>query len=141
MNDLGADDLLRMLARRSLVQVDPRSDTVTVHDLLFGYARTSLPAGRLEELHWLLAHNFVDRWGGLDEGLPRLRDPDKLDAADRYGVATLIVHLLAASRPDVTNTVLAMEWPTTRGRADNTWHTVHEDLGQTSTYLAAVRAA
>jgi transcriptional regulator with XRE-family HTH domain len=140
MDALDADDLLRMFARRSLVQVDPQTDTVTVHDLLFDYARSSLVHGRLPALHRLLAEDFLHRWGGLDRRLPGLRGVVECGDADRYGVGALVWHLLGAGRWDLVDAVLALEWPTGTGRTENAWYTVHENLGLTRDYLAGIRA-
>jgi hypothetical protein len=140
LDELDADDLLRMFARRSLVQVDPRADTVTVHDLLSGYARSSLGDGRLRELHGLLAEDFIGRWGGLDRHLPGLQDVAKFGDADRYGVRNLVGHLLAARRRDLVDALLAVEWPNGTGRADNAWYTVHDEIGMTSDYLTGIRS-
>jgi hypothetical protein len=140
MDALEADDLLRMFARRSLVQVDPAADAVTVHDLLFDCTRSGLGAATLAALHGVLAADFLGRWGGLAGGLPALRDVAGFDAADGYGVGALVGHLLAAGRRDLVDELLAVEWPTGAGRADNAWYTVHENLGRTGDYLAGVRA-
>lgn len=86
---LDAEDLVGLLAQRSLIQHDAAADTVTLHDLLFDYTHATL-ARPLGELHSVLAGAFVTRWGGLPD-LPNLREP--YDGADQYGVATLVTHL------------------------------------------------
>ncbi|MBL7501951.1 NB-ARC domain-containing protein [Frankia nepalensis] len=141
LDDLDADELLRMLARRSLVQLDPHSDTFTIHDLLLDHARSGLPSGQLAQLHLTLCQAFLERWGRLDRALPALRAVDGLAVADRYGAAHLVAHLLDADRADVLDAVLCAEWPAAPGRADNAWFTVHENLGTTAVCLANFRAA
>jgi len=141
MTDLDAHDQMRVLAQRSLVQVDQAAETFTVHDLLATYARRSLPAGRLEALHELLARSFLDRWGGLTEELPGLRAAGDLDTADLYGLARLISHIVAARQSVLLDEVLAAQWPGDSGSIENIWHAVHESLGLTADYLADLRAA
>jgi hypothetical protein len=139
LDDLDADDLLRMLARRSLVHVDAATDTVTLHDLLFDYARSALPDGQLTVLHRRLAESFLDGWGGLSAGLPGLRDRLEFAEPDRHRIGMLITHLLASGAHDVVDAVLAAEWPRA-GSVDNAWHLVRERLGETGEYLADLRA-
>ncbi|MCM3920846.1 TIR domain-containing protein, partial [Frankia sp. AiPs1] len=141
LDDLDADDLLRLLGRRSLVQIDPRTDQVTVHDLLLDYARAAMPTSNLGRIHLLLAADLLTRWGGLGKGLPRLRDQARLDDIDQYGTDALVNHLLSADRADLVDELLTVEWDAEPGRAHNAWYTVHENLGQTDTYLSDVRAA
>jgi len=141
LDDLAADEVLRMLGRRSLVQLDPDDDTFMVHDLLLDYARSGLTDGRLAKIHMMLCHAFLDRWGGLDEALPVLRTVAGLTSTDFYGVRRLVAHLIDADRADVLDTLLRMEWPTGSEKADNVWFTVHENLGTTAACLADLRAA
>ncbi|MBL7498990.1 hypothetical protein I6A84_22110 [Frankia sp. CNm7] len=137
LDPLDAEDLLNLLARRSLVRAQPATATVTLHDLLFDYIRATLDRP-VAGLHRLLASALVERWGGLPD-LPGLRDP--YDDADRYGLAALVAHLLAAGDPDTIDAVLAAERRGPAGRAESTWYGAHEDLGRTGDYLVAVRAA
>ncbi len=133
--------LLRRLSNLSLVQIGwEKSRTVSTHDLLFDYARVTLPEGRFGELHALLASDFLDRWGGISNRLPTLRNIDSLGEADRYGISAVVDHLLAAGRYDVLDNLLEVDWSTGPGRTDNVWYTVHEDLGWTTDYLAEIRA-
>jgi hypothetical protein len=133
-------DLLRRFSGLSLVRLEGERRTVSTHDLLFDYARVTLPEGRVAELHAVLVADLLGRWGGLSERLPRLRDVEVFDDVDRYGSSALVAHLLAAGRRDTLDELLAVEWPAGPGRADNVWYTVHENLGRTGDYLTAIRA-
>ena len=141
VDPLDADDLMVKLGRRSIVQLAPGGETFTLHDLMFDYARHTLPTDAPASLHGQLAHAFLDRWGGLAAALPALRDHGSLDSTDRHGVDHLIDHLLAADESDIVDGVITAEWPTGPDRADNAWYTVHESLGRTDGYLADIRAA
>ncbi|WP_083749228.1 NB-ARC domain-containing protein [Frankia sp. CcI49] len=141
MDDLDADDLLRMFARRCLVQIDPRADTVGVHDLLFDYARSGLSGSRLAELHGVMADILVNRWGGLAQALPGLRDFARLDLVDQYGVGALVIHLLGTGRRDLVEQLLTIQWDTGTGGVENAWYATHESLGRTGDYLGDIRAA
>lgn len=134
-------ELLRRFSSRFLVRRNRENRTVIVHDLLFDYARATLPPGKLVELHGTLASAMLDRWGGLADRLPGLRDSTKFDDVDHYGLAALVTHLLAAGRRDTLDELLALDWPAGSERADNAWYTAHENVGRTGDYLTAVRAA
>jgi len=141
MDDLDADDLIRLFIRRSLVQIDLITDQVTVHDLLLDYAWSVLPATSRTNIHLLFTDDLLSEWGGLGAGLPRLRDMAQLNEADRYGITQFVAHLLAADRSEVVDELLTSEWVAATGRAHSMWYTVHENLDQTSAYLADVRIA
>ncbi|WP_235497860.1 toll/interleukin-1 receptor domain-containing protein [Frankia sp. R43] len=141
LDALDAEDLLSMLGRRSLVQIDPVSDTFMLHDLLIDYARETLPPGRHEQLHGLLAHCLLSRWGGLDAALPGLQGHATRDAVDRYGLSELVSHLLAARMPVTVDEVLTAERVTPGADAESVWYVAHENQGTTGAYLADVRAA
>ncbi|MBL7487973.1 hypothetical protein I6A60_21440 [Frankia sp. AgB1.9] len=140
IDDLDADDLLDLLVQRSLVQRDPISRTVTLHDLLFDYARGRLGARALAERHEILADQLLAHWGGLSAGLPLLPRTTEIDDVALYGISELVGHLLDAGRPDLVDELLELELSTVHG-PQNLWYAVHEKLGRTSDYLAAVRAA
>ncbi|WP_322755421.1 NB-ARC domain-containing protein, partial [Frankia sp. Cas3] len=137
--DAGA--LLRQLGGASLVQVDGQADTVTAHDLLFDFARAELGADGFTAAHGRVAGWLLDRWGGLADGLPGLRDAAEFDDVDRYGLTWLVAHLLDADDPDRVDLLLAAERPAPGGRAESIWYTAHEDQGSTANYLATIRAA
>ncbi|MBL7488355.1 hypothetical protein I6A60_07390, partial [Frankia sp. AgB1.9] len=136
-----ARGLLRQLAGASLIRLNPDTRTIGAHDLVFDYTRGSLPPGRYEILHRLVAHRFLDRWGGLDKGLPLLNPVDRRDASDRYGLAQLVSHLFAADDPDTVDAIFTAERHTPDGRTESVWYTAHEDQGTTTEYLTAIHAA
>ncbi|WP_157910431.1 NB-ARC domain-containing protein [Pseudofrankia sp. BMG5.36] len=136
-----ARQTLRELANVSFIQINPRSRAVSVHDLVYDYARSSLTHQALADLHAVVGHVFLDRWGGLDHSLPHLRDTTAFTDLDYYGIAELVSHLLAADRPDLVDDLLATEWLNLAGTVHNTWCTTHEDLDRVSDYLATLRAA
>jgi hypothetical protein len=109
--DVDSDDLLRLLSRRSLIQYDLGTRTLTLHDLQLDYLRRELGDDRVRALHARLADIYLTTWGGLDERLPVLRTSRPLDAADRYGLLQLISHLAAASREPDIHRLLSLEWP------------------------------
>ena len=141
LDELDADDVLSMLGRRSLVQIDPANDSFTLHDLLFDYTRATLPPGRHEQLHGVLAQCLVSRWGGLEDALPALLTRTGFDAVDRYGLSALVAHLLAADEPDTVDAVLAAERAMADRRPESTWYLAHENQASPGEYLADVRAA
>ena len=146
MDELDAEDLFARLVRCSLVQHDPASDTFTLHDLLFDYAAGELGPDRVRDLHAQMATAFLDRWGGLEERLPKLRAIRFWDAVDRYGLGRCVQHLVAGDHVDTVHHLLAADWPTTPAlagapRADNAWYLAHEHAGQPAAYLDDIRHA
>jgi len=137
LDALDAEELVGRLVQRSLVQHDRVAGTYTLHDLLFDYTRATLTRP-LAELHRLVADALVRRWGGLP-ALPLLTGP--YDETDRYGLAALVIHLLAAGDPASVDAVLAAERTGTTGRPVSVWWAAHEDLRRLGDYVAAVRAA
>ena len=140
IDDLDAEDLLDLLVQRSLVQRDPIGRTVTLHDLLFDYARGRLGVHELAERHGIFAEQLLAHWGGLSAGLPLLRESPLVDDVDLYGISALVGHLLDAGRPDLLDDLLEIEQSTTCG-PQNLWYAVHEKLGRPSGFLATIRAA
>ncbi|WP_198543272.1 NB-ARC domain-containing protein, partial [Pseudofrankia sp. BMG5.36] len=136
-----ARSVLRQLDGASLVRLHSDSRTVTAHDLVFDYARGSLPPGRFAELHGLIAHRFLDRWGSLNKALPLLAAAGRRDAADRYGLAWLVPHLLAADDADTVDAILAAERRTRGGQTESVWYAAHEGQGTTADYVTAIQAA
>jgi hypothetical protein len=139
----GTQKLLTKLAHRSLVELDPGTRQVTLHDLMLDYVRAALRAvGRdTAEPHRRLAEKFLARWGGLDAGLPGLWDLAGLDELDRYGVRALIGHLLDGGAPDLAHEVLTAEAPIEARQAEGIWPHTHDGLGRPDGYVADVRAA
>jgi hypothetical protein len=147
LDDLDSEDLLLLLVRRSLVQQDTTTGTVTLHDLQFDYVRRELGDNRVRAMHAYLADTCLSRWGGLDQRLPGLQADQVLDdKVDRYGLLRLVAHMAAASRADTIDQLLALDRPIQPGatepaRADNLWYAVHDEAGETSAYLSDVRLA
>jgi hypothetical protein len=146
MDELDAEDLFARLVRCSLVQHDPASDTFTLHDLLFDYASGELGPDRVRDLHTQMATVFLDRWGGLEERLPKLRAIRSWGAVDRYGLGRCVQHLVAGDHAGTVHHLLAADWPTTPAlagapRADNAWYLAHEHAGQPAAYLDDIRHA
>jgi hypothetical protein len=130
-------DLLGLLTLRALVRHDRATDTYTLHDLLFDYTRATAVRPQAE-LHRLLADGLLDRWGGLP-AVPALTAP--YDDVDRYGLAALVPHLLAAGDRESVGAVLFAERVTAGGRPTNAWWAAHEDVGRPDGYVASVRKA
>ncbi|MBL7517376.1 hypothetical protein I6A84_04365 [Frankia sp. CNm7] len=141
MSPAAARALLRQLDGVSLIQVDRQTRTVTAHDLLFDFARAELGVEAFTAAHGRVAGWLLDRWGGLTHGLPGLHGAAGFDEVDRYSLAWLVAHLLAADEPDRVDLLLATERLTAGGRVESVWCTAHEDQGGTASYLAQVRAA
>lgn len=116
--------------------------------------------------HSCLVYRYLVSWGGLEDGLPGLRDPARRDLDERYGLRHLAAHLDAAGRIGELHHLLRTEWvrfedvpyrrqgwrnwldkllakqPTQqRVCYQNIWYTVREAVGQTDGYLADVRRA
>ncbi|EFC82585.1 NB-ARC domain protein [Parafrankia sp. EUN1f] len=141
LDGLDAADLCVTLAQRSLIQSDPSTATIQVHDLLFVYARHELGARRLCELHHRLAQSFLAGWGGLSEGLPKLAGSPTLDAENAYGLAHVCHHLLRADDPEGLHRLLSSERPGVGADSANLWYHVHERLDVSAWYLADLRLA
>jgi hypothetical protein len=140
LDDLDAEDVLDQLARHSLVRIHPVTRTVSLHNLLFDYVRGELTV-QVGELHGELAAWLLDRWDGLPTSLRRLPPASTRDDVDRYALAEIVTHLLAADDPDTVDLLLAAERTTPAGRDESIWYTAHEDQGTTATYIATVRTA
>ncbi|ADP83334.1 NB-ARC domain-containing protein [Pseudofrankia inefficax] len=141
LDGLDAEDLLDLFSRRSLLRLDRATSTVTLHDLLFDFARGALTRDQLAGLHGRLAAWLLDRWGGLADDLPRLRDGGARDDLDRYGLTSLVEHLLAADSLVIVDRLLSLGGEGPDGRAVNIWHAAHENQGTANVYLASIRAA
>jgi hypothetical protein len=146
LDDLDAEDLLARLVRRSLVQHDPDSNSLSFHDLQFDYTRRELGPDRVRELHVQMATAFLDRWGGLKERLSKLQALRLPDVVDQHGLGRCVEHLVAGDQADTVHRLLAVEWPTTPSpgrheQADNAWYLAHERADQPAAYLRDIRLA
>ncbi|MBL7489668.1 hypothetical protein I6A60_23110 [Frankia sp. AgB1.9] len=143
LGELAAADLISQLEQRSLVQIDPESGAVRVHDLLVEYTRGSLTKEQVRTLHGQLATWLLNRWGGLEAAppLPRLPEVPARDGVDRYGLTNLVTHLIAADDPAAVDQLLAAERTTPDGRPESVWYATHENQDTTATYLTDLDAA
>jgi hypothetical protein len=140
MNDLDSEDLVIELGRLSLAEVDPASQTVILHDLLFDYVRTSLGADRVRHLRQTFAESYLKHWGGLDGKLCNLRLADDSDTAQTYGLTHLVSHLATSGEDGLVHSLLSLEWELS-GTVGNAWFTIHERRGDTAAFLADIRLA
>jgi len=96
--------------------------------------------------HGGIAARYLDAWGGLDAGLPGLRDPVVAALDDRYGLRHLTTHLATAGDSRL-HRLLAAEWsdevvtPGVRQRSRNAWHAAAESSGDSARYLDDVARA
>lgn len=143
LDRMEVEKLLVLLSQRNLVESDPAAGTVTLHPLLFDYTRLASKASgkAAESLHRLLAEQLLNRWGGLAHGLPRLRDLAAFRELDRYGMASLVAHLLAGNCPDLVDELLTAEHASVSRGVEGVWFSAHDDLGRPGDYLADLRAA
>lgn len=91
LGDVDTATTVELLARRCLLTFRAETETFVLHDLLQDYTRDRV-RGRRPALHERLATAFLDRWGGLDAGLPGLVAVAGLDRRDRYGVTHVAGH-------------------------------------------------
>lgn len=139
VNELDSEDLVLLFSRRGLIRYEPEEDTVTVHDLLLDYMRTAIAPDRVSHLHRCLARLFLDGWGTLDAGLPRLPVEGSLNPAELYKMTYVFDHLARGGEVALIHRILALETPGDLQR--NLCHTAYERCGEISTYLRAVRMA
>jgi hypothetical protein len=86
--------------------------------------------------HRRIAAALLRRWGGLEAGLPALRD---LEAPD-YGTCYLVSHLLQGGQYDEVARLLRLEWDW-NGRPVHAWYTVHERIGTPQDFLRDLQRA
>jgi hypothetical protein len=146
LEELDGEDLIALLARRSLLQLDEASGTLTLHDLQFDYIRQELDPDAVRVLHARMATGYLAGWGGLDQRLPDLRAMHLFEPAERHGLLHLATHLISAGQDEAVHQLLAADWPTDpafagRGRAENAWYLAHERAGETAAYLRDVSLA
>src|SRR5215211_4342295 len=143
---LESEYLVLRLARRSLLQHDRRSNTLTLHDLQFDYARHQMGIQRMQALHARLATAFLATWGGLKQGLTTLWESPLADTAERYGVLNLVSHMRSANQENDIHRLLTLSSPagTIPDRptlAENLWYAMHDRIGETAPYLGDVDVA
>jgi len=140
------EELLALLARRSLLRLDPTQGTFNLHDLQFGYARWALGGDGLAAAHRGLAHAVLDAWGGAGLQLPATASRSfGSDPADQYAVEHLAAHLVAAGEAELLHRLLAMDGSvfTSAGikASGNLWFTVHDRLTDMDSYQRDVAGA
>jgi hypothetical protein len=143
--NLDMEYLIVKLARRSLLQYDKAARTFTLHDLQFDYARHLL-AESLPAVHGRLASAILNKWGGLEMGLPGLRRSSPKTAIEHYGILHMIAHLKGAGRADDIHRLLAVGGPgaTTedyRNPTENTWYAAHDNIGEAAAFSEDVGIA
>jgi hypothetical protein len=86
-----------------------------------------------------LARLFLDSWGGVGPGLPRMSAQGSLDPTELYKMTYVFDHLARGGEIALIHRILALEIPGNRRR--NLCYTAYEHCGQVSAYLRAVRLA
>ena len=139
VNELDSEDLVLLFSRRGLIRYEPEGNSVTVHDLLLDYMRTTIEPDLVNQLHRRFAHLFLDSWGRVDSGLPLMPVEGSLDPAELYKMMYVFDHLARGGEVALIHRILALEIPGERPR--NLCYTAYEHCGQVSAYLRAVRLA
>jgi hypothetical protein len=139
VNERDSEDLVLLFSRRGLIRYEPEGNTVTVHDLLLDYMRTTIETDLVSQLHRRLAHLFLDSWGGIESGLSRMPAEGSLDPTELYKMTYVFDHLARGGEVALIHRILALETPGNRRR--NLCYTSYEHCGQFSAYLRAVRLA
>jgi hypothetical protein len=146
LNDLDTKELIRRLARRSLLQYDKATGTLTLHDLQFDYARHKLGDQRLQAHHARLAAIILNGWGGIDRDLLGLSDSSLQNPVDHYGILHLTAHLRKANQHGDIHRLLALNTATTAvpsrpTKIENAWYLVHDRIGEIAAYAGDVGLA
>lgn len=85
--------------------------------------------------HRRIAERYLSAWGGLDAGLPALReDGTAMDGG--YGMRQLVSHLVRAGDDDVLHRLLALEW-----EKRNVWYEPHRRAHAFAAYAVDVERA
>ena len=92
------------------------------------------------DAHARIADHFLDAWGGVNDGLPALRDPRWAGMHGGYGVRHVAAHLYAIERYDDLRALLLAEWPSSP-RPLNAWYEAHAQAGDHNRYLVDVGRA
>jgi len=88
----------------------------------------------LQAAHRRIAYHYLSEWGGLEQGLPGLRQRETRRTDEGYGLRHLGTHLLAGGETETLRRLLKLEH---EGR--NLWFTVQEEEGQAAVFLEDVR--
>ncbi len=102
---------------------------------------------RLAQAHMQMHRSIADRyllaWGGLDVGLPELRDGDGASLDGGYGLRQLVSHLIGAGAGEVLTRLLTLEWQRSAPITStmNTWYEVHRRLRAFGAYARDIDRA
>jgi hypothetical protein len=88
----------------------------------------------LPAAHRRIVHHYLNKWGGLEQGLPGLRQRKTRRTDEGYSLRHLGAHLLAGRETETLRRLLTLEH---EGR--NLWFTVQEEEGQAAVFLEDVR--
>jgi hypothetical protein len=88
----------------------------------------------LPAAHRRIVHHYLNKWGGLEQGLPGLRRSETRRTDEGYGLRHLGAHLLGGGETETLRRLLTLEH---EGR--NLWFTVQEEEGQVAVFLEDVR--
>ncbi len=93
--------------------------------------------------HGRIADHLLGAFGGLDEGLPRLKDEGGRGEEARYGLRHLAEQLEAAGRADDLHRLLRVGWPAaaSQGHPENAWFAARDRLGDALGFLTDVTRA
>jgi archaellum biogenesis ATPase FlaH len=88
----------------------------------------------LQAAHRRIAYHYLSEWGGLEQGLPGLRQRETRRTDEGYGLRHLGTHLLAGGETETLRRLLTLEH-----ERRNLWFTVQEEEGQAAVFLEDVR--
>ncbi|MGI5261429.1 hypothetical protein [Streptomyces angustmyceticus] len=112
---------------------EPPANTVA-QDRLLALA-AELKADRTAA-HARIAARYLDAYGTLADGLPRLAEDPSLASLDGgYALRHLSAHLLAAQFPERLHALLAAQVSRGPYAAENIWFMAHDHAGTTDAYL------
>lgn len=88
-----------------------------------------------------IVNRYLSCWGGLENGLPGLRDPALRDLDGRYGLRSLMFHLAAVSTEQANELMRLETAAPTDGQVANTWALAQETADERAGYLRDVALA
>jgi len=94
-------------------------------------------ADAVHRAHVRIVDRYLEAWGGIEAGLPKLTDPAIRDLDERYGVYHLTAHLETAGRVEDLHRLLKVE----TGDHRNTWYIVKDAIGDIAGYMGDVERA
>ncbi len=86
--------------------------------------------------HRRIAARILAAWGGLEAGLPGLREITEAD----YGTRHLVAHLIEGGEYEQAARLLRLEWKES-GRLVHAWYAVHERIGTPQDFERDLRRA